>query len=153
MSGTSPQAKRPSCDDPCNSSRLVRDLRLCASTASDASSEPARQIAFIGTLLVGFLAVGIAGNTGLFYGGGADQPISQAVLVAAVVAWVAVTSGILFFLIKKIISLRVAAEEEHMGLDVLEHGARGYNPEIYTADFALEADGQKVPVSAFDKTT
>jgi ammonia channel protein AmtB len=84
-----------------------------------------------------------------FYGGGADQLVSQLVLVAAVVAWVAMTCGILFFVIKKTIGLRVAADEEHMGLDVLEHGVRGYNQEIYTADFVLETDGQKVPVGTF----
>jgi Amt family ammonium transporter len=106
----------------------------------------------IGTLLVGFLAAGNADNTGLFYGGGVDQLVSQLVLVGAVVAWVALTSGILFLVIKKTIGLRVAPDEEHRGLDVLEHGARGYNPEIYTADFVLETDGEKVPVSAFDKT-
>jgi ammonium transporter, Amt family len=99
----------------------------------------------VGTLLVGFFAAETAGDTGLFYGGGADQLISQLVLVVSVVAWVAATSGILFFVIKKTIGLRVNEDEEHMGLDVLEHGPRGYNPELYTADFVLEAEGEMVP--------
>jgi Amt family ammonium transporter len=102
----------------------------------------------LGTVLVGFFAAGNAENAGLFYGGNADQLVSQLVLVGAVVAWVAATSGILFLLIKKTIGLRVSAEEEHMGLDVLEHGARGYNPELYTADFVLEADDELVPAAA-----
>ncbi len=97
-----------------------------------------------GTLLVGLFAT----ETGLFYGGGTDQLVSQAVGVVAVVAWVAVTAGILFAVLKATMGLRVTAEEEHMGLDVLEHGARGYNPEIYTADFVIEAGDEMVPISS-----
>ncbi len=100
----------------------------------------------LGTLLVGFLAAGNADDAGVFYGGGADQLISQIVLVVSVVAWVAVTSGILFFVIKRTIGLRVSEDEEHEGLDRIEHGSRGYNPEIYTADFVLEAEDELVPV-------
>jgi ammonium transporter, Amt family len=76
---------------------------------------------------------------------GADQLISQAVLVATVVAWVALTAGILFFVIKQTIGPRVAAEEEHMGLDVIEHGARGYNPEIYTPTSCSKPTGRRSP--------
>jgi Amt family ammonium transporter len=100
----------------------------------------------LGTLLVGFFAAGNAEDSGIFYGGGADQLVSQIVLVVSVGAWVAVTSGILFFLIKKTIGLRVTADEEHEGLDLIEHGFRGYNPEIYTADFVIEAGDERVPV-------
>jgi Amt family ammonium transporter len=101
----------------------------------------------IGTLLVGFLAAGNAGDAGLFYGGGWDQLGAQAVLVVSVVAWVAVTAGILFLVLRATIGLRVTAEEEHEGLDLIEHGARGYNPEIYTADFVIEAEDERVPVA------
>jgi Amt family ammonium transporter len=101
----------------------------------------------LGTLLVGFFAAKNAGDVGLFYGGNADQLISQAILVASVVVWVAVTSGILFLVIKKTIGLRVPPDEEHLGLDVAEHGARGYGPEIYTADFVIEAEDERVPIT------
>ena len=84
---------------------------------------------------------------GLFYGGGTDQLVTQVIGVVAVVAWVAVTAGILFAVLKATIGLRVTADEEHMGLDVLEHGVRGYNPEIYTADFVIEAGDEMVPIS------
>lgn len=105
----------------------------------------------LGTLLVGFFAAGNADDAGLFYGGNADQLVSQAILVVSVVAWVAVTSGILFWLIKKTIGLRVTAEEEHEGLDLIEHGYRGYNPEIYTADFVIEADDELVPIGSLGR--
>jgi Amt family ammonium transporter len=63
---------------------------------------------------------------GLFYGGGADQLVSQIVGVVSIAAFVLVTSGILFFVLKKTIGLRVSQEEELEGLDVHEHGAPGY---------------------------
>jgi len=63
---------------------------------------------------------------GLFYGGGADQLIAQIVGVVSIAAFVLVTSGILFMVIKKTVGLRVSEQEELEGLDVHEHGAPGY---------------------------
>jgi Amt family ammonium transporter len=103
----------------------------------------------LGTLLVGFFAV----EGGLFYGGNADQLIAQVIGVVSVCAWVAVTTGILFFVLKKTIGLRVSAREEHEGLDVMEHGLRGYNPEIYTGDFVIEAGDERVPISQVSALT
>jgi Amt family ammonium transporter len=81
-----------------------------------------------GTLCVGLFATADTDfwKQGLFYGGGADQLLSQIVGVAAVGAFVAVTAGILFLAIKATIGLRVPHEEEVAGLDVAEHGAAGY---------------------------
>ncbi len=97
----------------------------------------------VGTLLVGFFAT----ENGLFYGGNADQLVSQLIGVVSVVAWVAVATGILFWVLKHTIGLRVSAEEEHEGLDVMEHGLRGYGPEIYTGDFVIEAGDVRVPIA------
>jgi Amt family ammonium transporter len=58
----------------------------------------------------------------------------------------------LFLVLKHTVGLRVSAEEEHAGLDVAEHGARGYNPEIYTADFVLEAENELVPAVDEDQS-
>jgi Amt family ammonium transporter len=103
----------------------------------------------LGTLLVGFFAV----DGGLFYGGNADQLIAQVIGVVTICAWVAVTAGILFLVLKKTIGLRVSAHEEHEGLDVMEHGLRGYNPEIYTGDFVIEAGDERVPISQVSSLT
>ncbi len=86
----------------------------------------------LGTLLVGFFAAGNAGDAGILYGGNADQLISQLVLVVSVVAWVAVTSGALFFILKTSVGLRVTPEEEAEGLDLVEHGYAGYDAEVFT---------------------
>ncbi|MGD9997338.1 MAG: ammonium transporter [Ilumatobacteraceae bacterium] len=66
---------------------------------------------------------------GLFYGGGADQLVSQIIGVVSIAAFVLVASGILFIVLKKTIGLRVSEEEELEGLDVHEHGAPGYASE------------------------
>ena len=87
-----------------------------------------------GTLAVGLFASpafiessGSVCKAGLFYGGGLAQLGIQALGIAAVGGWVAVTSGILFFTLKAMKQLRVKREEELRGLDVGEHGMEGYN--------------------------
>jgi len=85
-----------------------------------------------GTICVGLFAVEDTDfwQQGLFYGGGADQLVSQVIGVVAVGAFVAVAAGLLFMVLKKTIGLRVSEEEERAGLDVLEHGAPGYGPDV-----------------------
>lgn len=72
----------------------------------------------LGTLLTGLLAK----DQGLFYGHGAHFFLVQLLGVVCVIAWVAVTMTIVFFIIKHTIGLRVSEEEEIRGLDVIEHG-------------------------------
>jgi Amt family ammonium transporter len=79
-----------------------------------------------GTIAVGFLAT----EGGLFYGGGADQLITQVIGVVAIAAFTAVAMGIVFALIKAVLGLRVPEDEEIAGLDVVEHGAPGYGPDV-----------------------
>jgi Amt family ammonium transporter len=85
-----------------------------------------------GTLCVGLFATEASDywKQGLFYGGGADQLVTQLFGVVAVGAFVAVAAGLLFLAIKATIGLRVSQEEELAGLDVLEHGAPGYGPDV-----------------------
>ena len=85
-----------------------------------------------GTIAVGlFSAKEVDGvvQKGLFWGGGADQLISQIIGVVAVAAFVMVAAFVLFSVIKATIGLRVTEEEEIAGLDVEEHGAPGYGIE------------------------
>jgi Amt family ammonium transporter len=72
-------------------------------------------------------------DAGLFYGGGADQFVTQVTFVLAHFVFVAVTAGLLFLAIKATIGLRVSEEEELEGLDVLEHGAPGYAGDTVTS--------------------
>jgi ammonium transporter, Amt family len=85
-----------------------------------------------GTIAVGLFATSDSDfwQQGLLYGGGTDQLVSQVIGVAAVAAFVAVAAGLLFMVIKATVGLRVSEEEELAGLDVLEHGAPGYGPDV-----------------------
>jgi Amt family ammonium transporter len=88
-----------------------------------------------GTICVGLFATEDSDfwKQGLFYGGGTAQLVSQVIGVAAVAAFVAVAAGLLFLIIKATVGLRVSPEEEIAGLDVLEHGAPGYGPDVTPA--------------------
>ncbi|QGG96786.1 ammonium transporter [Actinomarinicola tropica] len=86
-----------------------------------------------GTLAVGLLAT----DGGLLYGDGADLLVTQLIGVVAVFVFVTVTAGALFMAIKATVGLRVEAEEEIAGLDVLEHGAPGYGPDILAGSSAV----------------
>ncbi len=86
----------------------------------------------IGTILVGVFAL----EGGALYGGGFDYLGIQTIGVLSVAGWVAVTMGIVFFVLKKTVGLRVKKEEEIAGLDIEEHGlASSY------ADFMPSAIG------------
>ncbi len=66
-------------------------------------------------------------NAGLFYGGGLDQLLMQALFVIIVAAWVGVMTTIAFTLIKRTVGLRVHPSEESEGLDLPEHGLAAYS--------------------------
>ncbi len=66
-------------------------------------------------------------NTGMLYGGGARQLISQFIGAGAAFVWAFGLGLLLFFLLKKTIGLRVSKEEELRGLDVGEHGMEAYS--------------------------
>jgi Amt family ammonium transporter len=82
--------------------------------------------------IFGTIAVGIWANApedgviGLLHGGGFAQLGVQFIGILAVGAWAALTSLILFFIIKAITGLRVSPKEELVGLDLSEHKAEAY---------------------------
>jgi Amt family ammonium transporter len=96
-----------------------------------------------GTLSLGFFATGQYGAptptgadtsagalvTGLFYGGGVNQLIGQAIGSAAIGGSVFVASMLLMYLTKATVGLRVSRDGELEGLDLHEHGGGAY-PEL-----------------------
>jgi Amt family ammonium transporter len=105
-----------------------------------------------GTICVGLFATEDTDfwQQGLFYGGGTSQLVSQIIGVVAIAAFVAVTAGILFMVLKATVGLRVSEEEELAGLDILEHGAPGYGPDTTAAIPPTRTDGRTsaVPTGA-----
>ncbi|HVL04044.1 MAG TPA: ammonium transporter, partial [Acidimicrobiales bacterium] len=98
-----------------------------------------------GTICVGLFATSDTDfwQAGLLYGGGTAQLVTQVIGVVAVAAFVAVTAGLLFLVLKATVGLRVSEEEELEGLDVLEHGAAGYGSEA-----SLGGASPRIPQSA-----
>jgi Amt family ammonium transporter len=66
------------------------------------------------------------GEGGLLYTGSLTQMGAQALGVAAAFASVFAVSYGVFWAIKKTVGLRVSAEQERYGLDIVEHGMWGY---------------------------
>jgi Amt family ammonium transporter len=83
--------------------------------------------------IFGTIAVGIWGNAeadgvvGLLHGGGFTQLWKQFAGIAAVGAWAALTSLVLFLIIKASVGLRVSPKAEAVGLDLSEHKAEAYS--------------------------
>ncbi len=92
-----------------------------------------------GALCTGFFALpslsvdaGL-GQAGLFYGGGLHQLGVQALGVIGTLAFVAVVTFIIFYVMKVTMGIRVTEEEEMMGLDISEHGSYGYPEQMKMA--------------------
>jgi Amt family ammonium transporter len=77
---------------------------------------------FIGTLYLGFFAIG----TGLFTGGDLGQLASQAIAAFGVAIYSFVVALIVGFAIQKTIGFRVKNEDEIAGVDTVVHGEEGY---------------------------
>ncbi len=62
---------------------------------------------------------------GLFYGN-PGQLVSQAISVIAAGGYSFITTFVILKLVDAVIGLRVTTEEEEVGLDLTQHGERGY---------------------------
>ena len=110
-----------------------------------------------GTLAVGLFATDSAPGyaianasgkklTGLFYGGGFELMGLQLTGFAAVAAWTVVTITIAFFVIKKVLGLRVTREEEITGLDETEHNMPSAYAGFSMIPEYLEEGGEAAPI-------
>jgi Amt family ammonium transporter len=72
---------------------------------------------------------------GLFYGGGVEQLMGQAVGVGATAIYVLLISSVAWLVIKYTMGLRVSEQEELEGLDIGEHGMYAYPPALVTESF------------------
>jgi Amt family ammonium transporter len=70
---------------------------------------------------------------GLFYSGALTQLGAQAIGVVTAFAFVFAMSYATFTLIKATVGLRVSAEQEEAGLDIVEHGMYGYPEQFIPA--------------------
>jgi Amt family ammonium transporter len=82
----------------------------------------------LGALTVGLLAkAGISGTaSGLFYGGGLAQLGKQALSLAAAAGYSFIVTFAILKVLDLLLGLRVSADNEEVGLDLSQHGERGY---------------------------
>ena len=116
-----------------------------------------------GTLSLGLFATGQYGAptptgadnsagavvTGLFYGGGVNQLIAQAIGSLAIGGAVLLASLLMMYVVKMTVGLRVSKEGELEGIDLHEHGGGAY-PELVGSShgFGLVEHPQDAPARA-----
>ena len=103
-----------------------------------------------GLLALGFLAdpdavAGGEGPAGLLYGGSAAQLVSQMIGVVAILVFSAATAGALFLVVQSLGWLRLSADEEMAGHDLVSHTTLAYNEDV-TGNDSIGVDD----VSALD---
>jgi len=76
-----------------------------------------------GTIAVGFFAT----ETGLFFGGGASQLVTQLIGVLAIGSFSFVVTFLLMKLMKSTIGIRISREEESAGIDAVTFGVESYS--------------------------
>lgn len=82
----------------------------------------------LGSILTGLFVVDSLGGTGLAAGQTMGGQIGvQALAVAVTAAWSGFVTFVLLKLLALTVGLRVSAEEENEGLDLADHGERGYS--------------------------
>jgi Amt family ammonium transporter len=88
---------------------------------------------FFGLLMVGVFADGTYADVSGLIAGNPGQIITQLIGGIALVVWSLVMGFVIFAAIKATIGLRVSDEEQVEGLDLGEHGAYAYEPNMFAA--------------------
>jgi Amt family ammonium transporter len=87
-----------------------------------------------GLLAVGIFADGTYGGVSGLIVGDTGQIIAQLINMAVVAAWSLGMGFLVFWFLKKTMSLRVSRTEELEGLDITEHGQEAYAADVVAAD-------------------
>jgi ammonium transporter, Amt family len=82
----------------------------------------------VGALAIGFLGTSkVGGADGLFYGGGADLLVEQAIAVVVVAVYAFVATYLIVKVLDLLVGVRVSDEQEAEGLDLALHGEVAYD--------------------------
>jgi Amt family ammonium transporter len=99
-----------------------------------------------GALGVGVLAAkGISGNDAGLLGGNPGLLVSQAISVVAAFAYSFAVTFVLLKLVDALVGLRVTTDEEEIGLDLTQHGERGYIMGIGELMGGIQEHGDSMP--------
>ena len=103
----------------------------------------------IATGLWATTAVNPDGANGLFYGESALLG-AQIISIGVAIALAVVGSTVLFKIVSLVTKIRVDEAEEITGLDVAEHGERGYNAELFSGAPNFISGKEFAPTGTFD---
>ncbi|MEX6725528.1 ammonium transporter [Parapedomonas caeni] len=81
----------------------------------------------VGSIATGVLVSPALGGVGLDGYSMGSQVVTQTIAVVIALAWSGIGSAIIYFIVDKIVGLRVGQEKEFEGLDLSEHGERAYH--------------------------
>lgn len=85
----------------------------------------------VGSLMIGLFAdpefFGGDHMEGLFYGGGLELLLEQAIANIVAIVWSGVMTALILLALKATIGIRVSDEVEESGIDAAEHAETGYN--------------------------
>ena len=88
------------------------------------------------------------GANGLFYGE-TDLFFAQIISIGVAVIFAVVGSTLLYKVVNAIYSLRADESEEISGLDLVEHGERGYNTGVYSGTANIFGDSEPYTLNLF----
>lgn len=94
-------------------------------------------------------AINPDGANGLFYGE-SELFFAQIISIGVAVIFAVIGSTILYKIVNSIIPLRVDETEEIGGLDVAEHGERGYNAGLFAGSSNFLVNTEIEPAGALD---
>ena len=94
-------------------------------------------------------AINPDGANGLFYGE-SDLFTAQIISIVVAIIFAVIGSTLLYKIVNSIIPLRVDENEEIVGLDVVEHGERGYNLGLFSGSSNFIENHEIATSSTFD---
>lgn len=102
----------------------------------------------IATGLWATTAVNPDGANGLFYGE-TNLFVAQIISIGVAVVFAIVGSAVLYKVVSAVVALRASADEEIAGLDLTEHGERGYNAGLFAGAPSFISDAEVGEIKFF----
>lgn len=102
----------------------------------------------IATGLWATTAVNPDGANGLFYGE-INLFVAQIISIGVAIVFAVVGSAVLYKVVSAVVALRASADEEIAGLDLTEHGERGYNAGLFAGAPSFISDAEVGEIKFF----
>ena len=102
----------------------------------------------IATGLWATTAVNPDGANGLFYGE-TNLFVAQVISIGVAIVFAVIGSAILYKVVSSVVAVRADENEEILGLDITEHGERGYNAGLFAGAPSFISDAEAGEIRLF----